>query len=287
MADRLNIKTTQCDAKAKESKEAGISQNYGLQQFESPRFKKSFSTSRKKDLDISVAFINSPKRPGSVVQGLDTLPDAGLQIDLTVNLNKGSTSKQKSLKRLATSKEKKQPAGILKKIQEETTNPNHPAMEYLQERAPKLINTEGKKLAIKNPEAKQNKAKVIKVGKIQKKKTLNLVVEETPISYYYHNYYLKTIFRHEDSKLPNDYGKTTERGFNVQKSKLADHFSPETKGDSLKVQSNALDDDSWGDSEYEFGDSPKESIGKTPGNKNHGANDMNGLKVLEPETREG
>jgi hypothetical protein len=140
-------------------------------------------TSRNKDLNSSVVVIKLQSHQDSPVGGFDAAPDSGLQIDLTVNLNKGSTSKQKSLKRLATSKEKKQPAVILKKIQEETTNPNHPAMEYLQERAPKLINTGGKKLAIKNPEAKQNKAKVIKVGKPNQKRGQNSKRDETLIPY--------------------------------------------------------------------------------------------------------
>ena len=107
----------------------------------------------------------------------------------------------------ATRKEKKQAAGIMKKLQAETTNPNIPSIRNFGKKlqaettnsnipsimnfgkpAPKVIDTEAKKLAIENPEAKQNKAKVIKVGKIQQKIGLNIARDGTPIPYnYYHH----------------------------------------------------------------------------------------------------
>jgi hypothetical protein len=138
-----------------------------------------------KDLNSSVVVIKLQSHQDSTVRGFDAAPDSGLQIDLTVNLNKGSISKQKCLKRLAGSKEKKQPAGIMKKFQAETTNPNILSTENLGKPSLKLLETEGKKLAIENPEAKQNKSKVIKVGKSHQKRGQNSARNEIPIPYYF------------------------------------------------------------------------------------------------------
>jgi hypothetical protein len=56
----------------------------------------------------------------------------------------------------------------------------------------KLLDTEGKKIAIENPEAKQNKAKVIKVGKPHQITGQNSARDEIPIPYYF--YYKKNNF---------------------------------------------------------------------------------------------
>lgn len=142
-----------------------------------------------KDLNSSVVGIKLPSHQDSPVRVFEAVPDSGPQIDLTQNLKKGPTSKEKCLKAPATPKEKKQPAGIMKKFQSETTNPNLPSTENPEKPALRLLDTEGKKLAIENLETKQNKAKVIKVGKPHQKRDQNLAHDEIPIPYYF--YYKK------------------------------------------------------------------------------------------------
>ena len=106
-----------------------------------------------------------------------------------------------------------------------------------------------------------------------------------PILYNYYNYYSKTIFRHPDAKLPTGHGNIEDRGFDGQKIKFAPTYPiPEPKEADSEVPSIKLDDDSWGDSEYDFGDFPIESPDKTPQNKNGGADGMN--SVTKPENRE-
>jgi hypothetical protein len=161
----------------------------------------------KEDCRRSILCIKSPARQSSPGQGLDAAQDSGPQIDLTKNLEKRSTVKRKIPMATATVKEKKQAAGITKKLQAETTNPNIPSIRNFRKKlqaettnpnipsienfgkpVPKLIDTQAKKLAIENPEAKQNKAKIIKVGKIQQKTGLTIVRDETPTPYnYYHH----------------------------------------------------------------------------------------------------
>ena len=187
-ADPLNIETIRCDGKARESSMTGISQKYGPQGFGTPQFEESFATPVKKDYDQSIDCIESPARHGSPGQELDAAQDSGWQIDLTKNLKRGPTLKGKIPMAPGISKEKKQPTGIVKKLQAECTNPNLPILENFGKPASKIIDTEGKKLAIENPEAKQNKAKIIKVGKIQQKTGLTIVRDETPTPYnYYHH----------------------------------------------------------------------------------------------------
>jgi hypothetical protein len=276
----LNIKTTQCDGKAREFTEADIGQKYGLGRYGTPQFDQSFAKPVKKDSDPSIIFIKSPARHGSPGQELDAPPDSGPQIDLTINLKKGPTVKGKSPIARGISKEKKQQAGIVKKPQAESTNPNLTNTENFGKPAPRLIDTEAKKLAIENPEAKQNKAKIIKVSKSQNKRGLNLARDENPIPYYYYHYYSKTIFRDSDAKLPTAHGKFAERCFDGKQKKLeSSYFSPQAKEADLEVRSNNLDDDSWGDSEYDFGDSPIESTEKALGAENDGADGMNSVSV--------
>jgi hypothetical protein len=149
-------------------------------------------TQGNKDLNLSVVGIKLTSRQVLPVQEFDTAQDSGPQIDLTVNPKKRPTLKKKCLKGPSTSKEKNQPAGIIKKFQAETANPNVPSTDNLAKPSLKLLDTEGKKIAIENPEAKQNKAKVIKVGKPHQKTGQNFGRDETPIPYY--SYYKKTIF---------------------------------------------------------------------------------------------
>jgi hypothetical protein len=241
-------------------------------------------TQGNKDLNSSVVAIKLTSHQDSPVQEFDSAPDSGPQIDLTANPKKRPNFKEKCLKGPSTSKEKNQPAGIINKFQAETPNPNHPSTENLGKPSLKLLDTEGKKLAIENPEAKQNKAKVIKVGKPQQKTGQNFGREETPIPYYF--YYKKNnFFRQADVKQPTGYGKTAERGFGGQRSKFADYFSPEAKKANLEAQSNALDSESWGDSEYSFEDHHKKSTGKTVLSNNNGSDGMN--SVTPSENREG
>jgi hypothetical protein len=241
-------------------------------------------TPRNKDLNSSVVVIKLQSHQDSPVRGFDAAPDSGLQIDLTVNLNKGSISKQKWLKPLATSKEKKQPAGKMKKFQAGTTNPNITSTENLGKPSVKLLDTEGKNLAIENPEALQNKSKVIKVGKSHQKRGQNSARDEIPIPYYFH-YKKNNFFRQADVKDHTGYGKTAERGYDGQKSKLDDNFSPEAKKANLEAQSNALDSVSWGDSEYSFKDHRKKSTGKTPLSNNNVSDGMNSVNRSENRDR--
>jgi hypothetical protein len=139
-----------------------------------------------KDLNSSVVGIKFTSHQDSKVQEFDAAPDSGPQIDLTANPKKRPTFKEKCLKGPSTSKEKHQPAGIIKKFQVETTNPNLPSTENLGKPSLKLLETEGKKLAIENPEAQQNKSKVIKVGKPHQKPGQNFGHDETPIPYYFY-----------------------------------------------------------------------------------------------------
>jgi hypothetical protein len=141
-------------------------------------------TQGNKDLNSSIVGIKLTSHQDSPVQEFDTAPYSGPKIDLTANPKKRPTFKEKCLKGPSTSKEKNQPAGIIKKFQAETTNPNLPATEKLGKPSLKLLDTEGKKIAIENPEAKQNKAKVIKVGKPRHKRGQNFGRDETPIPYY-------------------------------------------------------------------------------------------------------
>jgi hypothetical protein len=53
----------------------------------------------------------------------------------------------------------------------------------------------------------------------------------------------------------------------------------------MEAQSNALDSDSWGDSEYSFEDHPKKSSGKTPVSNNNGSDGVN--SVNPSENRDG
>jgi hypothetical protein len=149
-------------------------------------------TQGNKDLNSSVVSIKLPSHQDSPVRGFDATPDSGPQIDLTQNLKKGPTFKEKCHKASATSKAKMQPAGIMKKIQSETTNPNLPSTENPGKPAMRLLDTQGKKLAIENPETKQNKAKVIKVGKPHQKRGQNFARDETSTPYYF--YYKKNNF---------------------------------------------------------------------------------------------
>jgi hypothetical protein len=92
-------------------------------------------------------------------------------------------------------------------------------------------------------------------------------------------------FRQAYAKQPTGYGKTAERGFDGQKSKVSEYFRPEAKEVNSEAQSKALDDDSWGNSEYDFEDDPKKSTGKTPESTNNGADGMNILEVSENRHR--
>ena len=47
----------------------------------------------------------------------------------------------------------------------------------------------------------------------------------------------------------------------------------------MEGQSDELDDDNWGDNEYDFEDSPKDLPDKNPRNKYDSADGMNSLSV--------
>ena len=57
------------------------------------------------------------------------------------------------------------------------------------------------------------------------------------------------------------------------------YFGPKTQEANLEGQSDELDDDNWGDNEYDFEDSPKDLPDKNPRNKYDSADGMNSLSV--------